>query len=311
MTNRKKDNKIDFRPLTLEDKPRYERLLAESGERGCEYSFANLYLWGRQGVSLRDGAALIFSQFNRRSVYPYPLGNGEIMASLDAIIADARERGIACRISGITDTAKATLESLYTDRFRYHSDEDSYDYVYSVDDLSDLPGKKYDAKRNHIYRFREAFPDSSLEPVTADNLSEVEDFVSEWYKKRLADNPDADFHMERAAISKALRDGEALGLVSIILRGGGRILAVTMASRLSEDTMDVHFEKARTDVQGAYAAINCALARHVREKYPEIKYLNREEDMGIEGLRKAKRSYHPHHMVKKWWACLLEEEYEY
>jgi hypothetical protein len=73
----------------------------------------------------------------------------------------------------------------------------------------------------------------------------------------------------------------------------------------------VHFEKARSDVQGAYAAINRSLACYVREKYPEIKYLNREEDMGLEGLRRAKKSYHPHHRVKKYWAHLLEDGYDY
>ena len=86
---------------------------------------------------------------------------------------------------------------------------------------------------------------------------------------------------------------------------------MTIASRLSQDTLDVHFEKARADIQGAYVAINCSLARYIRDKYPDIKYLDREEDMGLEGLRRAKRSYHPHHMVKKYWACLLEDGYDY
>ena len=92
---------------------------------------------------------------------------------------------------------------------------------------------------------------------------------------------------------------------------GDRILAMTLGSRLSSDTFYVHFEKARSDVQGAYGAVNCEFARYIREKYPEVKYLNREEDMGIEGLRRAKKSYYPHHLVEKYWAHLWEDGYEY
>lgn len=79
---------------------------------------------------------------------------------------------------------------------------------------------------------------------------------------------------------------------------------MTMGSRLGPDTFDIHFEKAREDVDGAYAAVNCEFARHLRAKYPELRYLNREDDLGLEGLRKAKLSYNPHHMVEKFWAYL-------
>ena len=84
-----------------------------------------------------------------------------------------------------------------------------------------------------------------------------------------------------------------------------------MGSRLTQDTFDVQFEKAQANIQGAYPAINYEFARYIREKYPDIKYLDREEDMGLEGLRKAKQSYYPHHMIEKCWACLLEDGYDY
>ena len=306
-----KTKKIAFKQVTLADKPIYEKFLAESGVRGCEFSFANLYLWGRQNIAAADDAIIIFSQFNRRSVYPYPLGKHSVHSAFDAIIADARERGIACRISGITEEARATLEDFYPGKFRYHCDESAFDYVYSIDDLADLPGKKYDGKRNHIRRFREAFPDYAVEPISDSNTSEVSEFVNCWYEKRLAESPDSDFHMERSALSRALRDREALKLEGLVIRGGGEILAMTLGGRLSGDTFDVNFEKARSDIQGAYPTVNCEFAKYIREKHPEVRYLDREEDMGLEGLRRAKQSYHPHHMIKKFWACLLEDGYDY
>mgnify|MGYP003310239174 CR=1 FL=1 len=96
----------------------------------------------------------------------------------------------------------------------------------------------------------------------------------------------------------------------MVLLEGQRILAFSMASRLSGDTMDIHFEKAREDVDGAYAAINQAFAKYLREKYPEIRYLNREDDMGLPGLRKAKLSYQPDRLLVKFWARLWEDEDE-
>jgi len=84
-----------------------------------------------------------------------------------------------------------------------------------------------------------------------------------------------------------------------------------MATRLSEDTFDVHFEKAREDIEGAYNAINCEFARYLRQKHPEVRFLNRDDDLGLEGLRKAKLSYNPHHLLEKHWAYVLEEIYDF
>lgn len=302
---------IDFRHIEIGDKQEYEKCLSEGRERGCEASFANLYMWGRQKIAFLYGQALVFSQFNRKSVYPFPIGLGDKKAALDAIIADAAERGIPCRITGLDAEAKNELEALYPGRFHFHCDRDSFDYVYDINDLADLKGKKYQKKRNHFNRFCANNQGYEVKNFSEENIEEVRCFVDAWYKKRAEDNPDADFMMEQIAINKALRDYVVLGLEGLVLYVNGEIAAMTAGSFMTKDTVDVHFEKARADVDGAYAAINCEFARYMREKYTDVKFLNREEDMGIEGLRKAKESYYPHHMVEKCWACLKEDGYEY
>lgn len=302
---------IDFQPITPGDKALYEGAVQSGDERGCEFSFANLYLWGRQRFAVLHGHILLFSQFDRRSVYPYPVGGGDKKAVLDAIIADAGARGIPCRITGLNAAAKKIIEELYPGRFRFHCDQGAFDYVYSIDDLADLKGKRYDGKRNHLNRFKAAYPDYSVQPLGEDNLAEVRKMVNEWFEAKLAENPSGDFHMERAALEKAFCHYRELGIEGLVLWGGGEVLALTLGSRMAHDTFDVHFEKARSGVQGAYAAINCEFARYIRQKHPDVLFLNREEDMGLEGLRKAKQSYHPHHMVEKCWACLLEDGYDY
>lgn len=302
---------IEFKRIKVSDKKQYEECLSSAGERGCEASFANLYLWGRQNIAFLFGQAIIFSQFDRRSVYPYPVGAGDKKAALDAIIADAAERGISCRITGLNSEAIKEIEKLYPSKFRFHCDRGSFDYVYDINDLADLKGKKYQKKRNHFNRFCANDPQYRTEAISKENIEAVEGFVDAWYKKRAEDDPEADFIMEKAALSKALRDYGELGLEGLALFSFGEIVAITLGSRMSSDAFDVHFEKARADVEGAYTAINCEFARYIREKYPDVKFLNREEDMGIEGLRKSKQSYYPHHMVEKCWAHLSEDGYEY
>lgn len=302
---------IDFKHITLEHKEWYEKKLAEEGERGCEYSFANLYLWGRQTVAEVAGCAVFFSQFNRKSVYPFPVGNGDKKAALDAIIADAAERGIPCRITGLTEGDKEMLEEFCQGRFRIHSDRDAHDYIYLKDDLALLQGKKYHRKRNHLKRFKDAYPTYTCEVLGDGNTDEANELLKLWYAERAETDPDSDFLMEKCAVAKALRDREALGLAGYLLKTDGKACAIAIGSKISADTFDVHFEKALTRVTGAYTAINQEFAAYISEAFPEVKYLNREEDMGIPGLRRAKTSYYPHHMIEKWWACLPEEGYEY
>lgn len=302
---------IDFQRIRPEDRERFEPFLLDGGDLGCEYSFANLCMWGRQSAAVMEDHLVLFSQFNRRSVYPFPVGQGEKKPVLDAIIADSRERGIPCRITGLCNVAREVLERLYPGQFRFHSDRDSFDYVYTVDDLADLKGRKYQKKRNHYNRFRAAHPNYRVEPIGQTLLPQVQEMLDAWYEQRLQEVPASDFHMEQAALRKAMKYYEALGLDGLVLLDGGEVLAMTMGSFLSRNTVDVHFEKARADVDGAYTAINCEFARYIREKYPQVEFLDREEDMGIEGLRKAKESYLPHHMREKCWACLLEDGYDY
>ena len=145
----------------------------------------------------------------------------------------------------------------------------------------------------------------------ANRFASVREMVEDWYESRIRENPEGDYHMERAALNKALRCYEQLALEGLVLLDGEKVLAMTMGSRMSPDTFDIHFEKARPEADVAYTVINCEFARYLRERYPEVKYLNREDDMGLEGLRKAKLSYYPHHLVEKCWACLLEDGYDY
>lgn len=301
---------IDFKPLELSQKQEYSALLDMTGKEGCEYSFVNLYLWGRQQAAKVGNDLVIFSQYNRKSVYLFPAGPDDKKKTLDAIIADAVKRGIGCRLSGLNQDDYALLERLYPGRFTIHFDRDSFDYVYAIDDLADLAGRKYQKKRNHLNRFRSEHPLYRLEPMTEENLPLVRDLTARWYEARLAENPMGDFQLERNALDRAFRHFGELGMEGLLLWDGDNLLAMAMGSFLNPTTFDIHFEKALDRTDGTYAAINQGFAAWLREKHPLLRYLNREDDMGIEGLRKAKLSYCPDHMVEKSWALLMEESYD-
>ena len=301
---------IPFQKIISALRPAMQPSLLKNN-KGCEYSFTNMRIWGRQQAAYLEDFWVIFAQFDRKAVYPYPVGQGDIRPVLDAIIHDARARGIPCCITGLSKENVETLERLYPGKWRIQCDRSGFDYVYSIDDLADLKGRKFQKKRNHLNRFRSLYPNWRVETLTPANLQAVQDMAADWYRTRESHDPQGNYDLEKTALQRLFAHFDTLKPEGLVLLDGERVLAFTVGSFLTEDTMDVHFEKAREDVDGDYAAINCAFARHNREKYPQVQFLNREEDMGLPGLRKAKESYLPHHMTEKCWAHLREDEYDY
>lgn len=302
---------IDFHKPELSNADAYNAFLMHCGERGCEYSLVNLYLWGHQKVAFLHGCLVFFSQYEQRSIYPFPIGNGDLHAALESILQDARERGIQCRLTSMTAADCAILEELYPGKFRYHPDRTYSDYIYNIENLANLPGRKYQRKRNHLNRFRQNHPDCQMVCIDKALFPQVQEMLSAWYESRQdAETPD-EFHMEQVALRRAFENWDALGLEGVVLMENGSILALAIGSLLSEYTFDVHFEKALDIYDGAYAAINQAFAAHLHSKYDFLRWLNREDDMGLPGLRKAKLSYCPDRLQVKFWAHLWEDDDEH
>ena len=301
---------IAFRRLLPEDREQFSRYFQGIPQRSCEYAFANLAIWGRQRVHFGKDFLLLFSQFDRSSVYPFPVGKGDLKPVLDAIIQDARARGIPCRITAMSQADCEALESLYPGQFQFHSDRDGFDYVYRIEDLATLKGKRYQSKRNYVNRFWAAHPDCQIVPITCEQLSMVWELATAWFAQRQNADPHSDLVLEEVALDRTLRGWNALGFEGLMLVEKNQPLAMAIGSPLSETVFDIHFEKALDSVDGAYAAINQAFAQHLQEKYPQLQYLNREDDLGLPGLRKAKLSYHPDHLAEKYWARLWEDDDE-
>ena len=299
---------IDFQRLDLSQKARYDAILRNCGQRGCEYSFVNLFLWGRQKAAFLGNRLAVLSQFDRKCVYPFPVGEGDLKEAIDTLIHDAQARGIPCYLTSLSKEDCETVEALYPGRFTFHEDRDVWDYVYNINDLADLKGRKFQKKRNHLNRFEEAHPNCQYLPLDESTRVAAFQMLGQWYRDRAEIDKEHDFHLEQLAIQRAFAFQKDLDIEGLVLVEDGKILAFAMGSRLNETTFDIHFEKALDEVDGAYPAINRGFARYLRDKYPELLYLDREDDLGLEGLRKAKLSYNPAFMVEKYWARLWEAE---
>ena len=297
---------IEFHKPQLTDKPWVDELLRRADHRGCEYNFTNLFVWSDaydQRIA-RVGDFLVTHLCGALGCsYIYPAGSGDIAPVLTALEQDAAERGVPFRLVCLTQPQIQELDTLFPGRFTFEADRDGFDYLYDIDRLADLGGKKLHAKRNHINRFIENNPSWVYEDITPESLPECLEMDKEWYRRSMVREglaEERDLGDEGRALRLAMEHYHALGLEGGLIRVYGEVVAFTMGDLLSSDTNDVHFEKAYGELQGAYAMINREFARRVRQRHPQVRYLNREDDMGVEGLRKAKESYYPDLMVEKY-----------
>ena len=223
---------IPFEKIDLHRKEQLDAYLLAMDKQCCEYSFANIFLWGRKRVSERDGFLLLQAQYDRKTVYLYPVGEGDIKPVLDAIIHDAAARGIPCCLAALTEQDCHQLEALYPGAFQIYCDRDSYDYVYSIDDLADLAGRKYQKKRNHLNRFLQEHPEAEIVPLDEKNRAGAYLLAQKWYEDRTAMDPNGDYHLEKLALQRAFAYYQQLGMEGVVLVEHGQELAFAMGSRL-------------------------------------------------------------------------------
>ena len=296
---------IPFKDITLADKDIITSFTLNSRRRNCDLSFSNLcswrFLYNTQFAVVDD--FLVFKFWaDDQLAYMMPVGNGDQKSILYKLIEDAGKEGQPFCMLGVCSDMRKELETVLPDRFTFTEDRDYADYIYLRSDLSTLKGKKFQPKRNHINRFRNTYSDYEYIPITPDLIEECLKLEAEWCKANDCDQHEGTGN-ERRALVYALHNFEAIGLTGGILRVNGQIVAFTFGMPINHETFGVHVEKADTRIDGAYAMINYEFANHIPEQYV---YINREKDLGIEGLRKAKLSYQPVTILEKHMACLKD-----
>lgn len=297
---------IDFYSLSLRDREWVTHRLLEDDRQACEYSFANNFLWSDiYGVKMAKEQGCLILQFQDHQkeeahgeahfCYTIPIGAGNRKGALDALLAEAQAKGQELVLSTLMQSDLDWLEQNYPGKYTVETSRDDYDYVYSTEKLSTLSGRKLHGKRNHIARFKDDnnWMYRDMMPEDAGECMRLLDVWKEAESENWNDEMENELHINRIA----LRNLADLVLDGGMLYKGGRLVAFSIGEPLNSDTYVVHIEKALASVQGAYPMINQQFVLHNCQEYA---YVNREEDTGDEGLRKAKLSYQPVLLVEKY-----------
>ncbi len=290
---------LEFRKAKIEDKKEIERLLIQSGRHSLEYNFTTIFLWQEQyenEFAIEDDMLFMRSGRKQKS-YLFPCGFGNIDAALDKL------KDVPLNFHSLNKNQVEYLEKYYPDRFVFKENRDSEDYVYTAESLMNLTGKKLSSKRNHINKFILENPDWIYEKINTENLNEVRKMHENWYK--LSDVYGRPGLLEETdAVKRAFDYFEELELEGGLIRAKGEVVAFSIGDRLNDKTFLVHIEKAYSSINGAYQIIN---REFVRNNCQEYEFINREDDTGDEGLRKAKLSYRPIQLVEKFSAKEIEK----
>lgn len=295
---------IDFHAPELSDKPRFDAAFLSGNCQSDDYCFGNLYIWHgyyKTRVAYWGDLPLIAFDDGPHGAarYLFPIGKGDVKGAIRALSQEPDARR-PFTLAGVTEKMKEQIEELFPECFTFQLERAFSDYIYRVEDLVNLSGRKYHGKRNHLARFKRK--EWHLDAITSQNLDVCAKMNDEWCKANDVEHTLA-LQVERDAVHEAFAHYEELGFTGGLLWQEDRPVAFTLGEAVDQDTYDVHIEKAFADVEGAYTAIN----REFLAAYcMEYTYVNREEDVGDEGLRKAKLSYHPVKLLDKYTATLKE-----
>ena len=288
---------MEFKTPTLEDKEFIDSFFEEESTRSCDFSTANIILWNQfydcQYAVVCD--TLVMRTDEEGESFSFPMGKGDKKKAVEEIMKYCEAQGIPFVMNGITHETEEQMKEMFGDIFQVEYDRDAADYIYEREQLATLRGKKLHGKRNHINRFKENH-EWSYEKLTDENQLEALTMLMEW-KMQNCTPEDLEKHEEICVSKNSLIYYKELGLAGGILRADGKIVGLSLGEpAVNPDTFVVHIEKAFPDIQGAYPMINQQFVLHEMEGFT---YVNREEDMGEEGLRKAKMSYRPAFMLEK------------
>ena len=295
---------IRFKLIEFEDKELLTSCLLAGENRDCNLSFVNLCSWRfvmESSYALVEGCLVIrFTLGEGRVVYLVAEGAGDARRAVERLGEQARAEGQPLRLYGVFPRLGEWLEEAFPGRFAYERNRDYFDYLYHRQELVELKGKYLQPKRNHVNKFKRLYPDYRYTPLTAEWVPRCLALEEEWCVTHgCADSNGLRF--ERQALTFALQHLQELEVRGGVLWVGEEIVAFTYGAPVTRDTFVVHVEKADTRVEGAYAMINREFAATLPEQYL---YVNREDDLGVPGLRQAKLSYHPALLLEKGCAVL-------
>ena len=300
---------IPFKPITAADADLLRSYTMEGKCMNCDMNVANLCSWQflyHTEYAVVEGFLVLRFVSDGHVTYMKPMGKGDLRHVLELLMADARSLGDTLRMACVCPCAQGMMEESMPGAFAYSVNRDRADYLYLREKLVTLSGKKLQPKRNHISKFKRTYPNYEYRPLTADLVDDCIRLGEEWCRTNDSCMQRA-MQAEQRMIDYALHHIDELHIVGGTLWVDEKMVAFTFGARINAEAFDVCVEKADTAYEGAYAMINNEFVSRLPE---DITYINREEDLGLEGLRKAKLSYQPDLILDKMTATLTAHSKE-
>ncbi len=286
-----------LKDLSLEDKPIFDLALKQFPPLISEFTFTNLFIWRHAyqiKISRLQNFLCLFAENGEHPFFFSPIGEGDVAECCRTLLRSMKEKGVSVKIARVPEEVASRFD-WKSEGFVVEFDRDQSDYVYLSEDLIHLQGRKYHRKRNHIKQFKEKYVYQYL-PLTSELISDCLRLETEWCDLRHCEVMPG-LHNESIAIKEAFAHFETLGVEGGVVLIDGKVEAFTLGEPLNHDTVVIHIEKANPAFEGLYPLINQAFLENHWSGYT---YVNREQDLGEEGLRKSKESYFPHHMINKY-----------
>ena len=300
---------IPFRPITAADADLLRSFTTESKCMNCDLNVANLCSWQflyHTEYAVVEGFLVLRFVADGHVTYMKPIGKGDLRHVLELLRADARSLGDTLRVACVCPCAQALMNESMPEAFTFEINRDKSDYLYLREKLVTLAGKKLQPKRNHVSKFKRTYPNYEYRPLTADLVPDCIRLGEEWCRTTDSGMQHA-MEAEQHMIAYALQHIDELHIIGGTLFVEDKMVAFTFGARINAEAFDVCVEKADTTYEGAYAMINNEFVSRLPE---DIVYINREEDLGLEGLRKAKLSYQPDLILDKMVATLTAQPKE-
>lgn len=287
-------SKLMFLQPHIEDYDRLKDMLSTGGEYSCMLSFATLLTWrdvGHYEIATYNGSLFIkMTDKNGVQTFSLPIG-GSFEEGMQALVEHIKENNLDLRLWTFEGKAFDKFYSMYKRDYIIEETRDWFEYIYSSEKLANLSGKKYHGKRNHISAFNKMYS-WEYHPLCEENVEDAKNLLLQWYKE----NPEKASEIEQKGAFMILDNLDKFKVKGALVTVDGTVAAFTMGCEVNSDVFDVIIEKALSQYVGAYPFINNIFVRNELMGY---KYINREDDMGLEGLRKAKLSYYPEILLKK------------
>ena len=294
---------LDFKRPAKDDLAFLRKICENHGTMGCDFNASNIFIWRNKyniKICFYDGFLILaYFKDNDPWGYCFPVGEGDPTSAIAAIYRDANQRGIEAEFVMLTDAQKEKLVEITEYEYSFKELTGDEDYIYTNFDLSVLPGKKYHSKRNHISRFDREYPKWRFTIISEKNFVDAMSVFKKWCENN---NIEPAEYEEYQAVTEMFENYSLLQMHGGILYVEDTPVAMTAGSRINQTTFDVSFEKALTQYEGVYAKINNEFVKTLIG----FEFINREEDMGIESLRKSKLSYHPVAILKRYSAKKIE-----